>query len=91
MNIHSQNNNYIHKRTPQSAVAPIRKIVGKAIQKGEIGKRNPQDPANALAGILISFVQYWILSPQPADRISETLMGLFLLNFRAPLGSEEFY
>lgn len=58
----------------------IKRVMAKAIQKGEIQEMNPQDLAYALVGILNSFAQHSILFPQPGELVSKVpfIYDLFL-------------
>jgi TetR/AcrR family transcriptional regulator len=71
-----------------TTIAIIERVVGKAIQKGDIRQMNSQDLAYALVGILNSFAQHSILFPQPGEILSKVpfIFDLFLTG--AQKGSE---
>lgn len=56
----------------------FKRVMEKAIHKGEIPKSNPEDLAYALVGILNSFAQHSILFPQPGELL---LKVPFIIDF----------
>ena len=68
------------KKKYLTTIGIVERVMGKAIQKGDLQEANPQDLAYALVGIMNSFSQHSILFPQPEDLLSKVpfIQDLFL-------------